>query len=178
LPTETATYCAKHPKEETVIRCASCDKPICPKCMVSTPVGMKCPDCGLSRGGVLFTVSPARFVLAGITAFTAGIIAAVIGEAGMFFLIFVSIAYGYFAGGMILKASGMKRGIKMEILAGSGMVIGALAFKLLPAIVFSANTARLGISLIAFGVSSLADPWLWLAVAISTACAVSKIRYI
>lgn len=132
----------------------------------------------MSRGGVLFTVSPARFVLAGITAFTAGIIAAVIGEAGMFFLIFVSIAYGYFAGGMILKASGMKRGIKMEILAGSGMVIGALAFKLLPAIVFSANTARLGISLIAFGVSSLADPWLWLAVAISTACAVSKIRYI
>ena len=37
--------CATHPEVETNLRCAKCGKPICPKCMVQTPVGARCPDC-------------------------------------------------------------------------------------------------------------------------------------
>lgn len=32
--------------ERTVLTCARCATPICPRCLVRTPVGMKCIDCG------------------------------------------------------------------------------------------------------------------------------------
>lgn len=171
------TYCARHPKEETALTCASCGTPICPRCMVATPVGMKCPDCGRNRKSALYQARPERLLLAAIVSLVAGALTALIGEVG-FFVIFVSIPYGYFAGSMILKASGMKRGLKIEIIAGAGMVVGALALKLLPALLFGDALARTGYSAMTFGLVSLLDPFFWLALVIATVCAVSKIRYL
>jgi hypothetical protein len=37
--------CARHPNVETVLRCGKCDTPICPRCLISTPVGARCPTC-------------------------------------------------------------------------------------------------------------------------------------
>ncbi|HEV7847273.1 MAG TPA: rhomboid family intramembrane serine protease [Thermoleophilaceae bacterium] len=37
--------CYRHPKRETGVRCSNCDRPICPDCMTSTSVGMRCPEC-------------------------------------------------------------------------------------------------------------------------------------
>ena len=37
--------CATHPQVETNLRCGKCGKPICPKCLVQTPVGARCADC-------------------------------------------------------------------------------------------------------------------------------------
>jgi membrane associated rhomboid family serine protease len=37
--------CYRHPNRETGVRCSSCERPICPDCMTSTPVGMRCPEC-------------------------------------------------------------------------------------------------------------------------------------
>jgi len=37
--------CTFHPDVETSLRCGKCERPICPKCMVQTPVGARCPDC-------------------------------------------------------------------------------------------------------------------------------------
>lgn len=145
--------------------------------MVSTPVGIKCPDCGRVKNSVLFKVSPARLVLAGITALVAGMVAALIGKIG-FFVIFVSIPYGYFAGSMILKASGMKRGLKLEIVAGAAMVIGALAVQfaipLMAMVLAKAGPKPPTALLLPF----LLDPFFWLAAVISTGAAVSKIRYL
>ncbi len=39
------TFCRRHPKIETGLRCARCNTPICPRCMVYTSVGLRCPDC-------------------------------------------------------------------------------------------------------------------------------------
>ena len=37
--------CYRHPKRETGVSCSNCGNPICPDCMTSTSVGMRCPDC-------------------------------------------------------------------------------------------------------------------------------------
>ncbi|MGD9954460.1 MAG: rhomboid family intramembrane serine protease [Candidatus Nanopelagicales bacterium] len=37
--------CYRHPDRETYIRCARCDRPICPDCMTSASVGFQCPEC-------------------------------------------------------------------------------------------------------------------------------------
>ena len=38
-------YCANHPDTETLLRCNKCNKPICLKCAVQTPVGYRCKEC-------------------------------------------------------------------------------------------------------------------------------------
>ncbi len=44
--------CADHPDVETRLRCSRCGRPICPRCGVRTPVGMRCPDCAGTRSSV------------------------------------------------------------------------------------------------------------------------------
>jgi membrane associated rhomboid family serine protease len=41
--------CYRHPDRETNVSCANCGRPICPDCMTSTPVGMRCPECAHQR---------------------------------------------------------------------------------------------------------------------------------
>jgi membrane associated rhomboid family serine protease len=43
--TRTRPTCYRHPDRETGVSCSNCGRPICPECMTSTPVGMRCPEC-------------------------------------------------------------------------------------------------------------------------------------
>jgi membrane associated rhomboid family serine protease len=45
--------CYRHPSRETGVSCSSCGRPICPDCMTSTPVGMRCPECARQRTKVM-----------------------------------------------------------------------------------------------------------------------------
>lgn len=51
----TTTICARH-RVETNIACSRCGDPICPKCMVYTPVGNKCEGCASIGGPEMFKV--------------------------------------------------------------------------------------------------------------------------
>jgi membrane associated rhomboid family serine protease len=63
--------CYRHPDRETGVSCSSCGRPICPDCMTSTPVGMRCPECMRQRTKVVrgtggtpgFGNAPATYVL-------------------------------------------------------------------------------------------------------------------
>ena len=44
-PEQGTLYCANHPTVPTVLRCARCEKPICARCRISTPVGYRCVQC-------------------------------------------------------------------------------------------------------------------------------------
>jgi len=43
------TTCYRHPDRETAVSCSMCARPICPDCMTSTPVGMRCPECARDK---------------------------------------------------------------------------------------------------------------------------------
>ncbi|MGI8967647.1 MAG: B-box zinc finger protein [Chloroflexota bacterium] len=42
-------HCARHPRQETNLRCGKCDRLICARCSVQTPVGARCADCAQLR---------------------------------------------------------------------------------------------------------------------------------
>ncbi len=71
--------CYRHPNRETGVRCSNCGRPICPDCMTSTPVGMRCPECARQRTrargiGVTSSEPVVTYVLIGIC------VAAFVGE--------------------------------------------------------------------------------------------------
>ncbi len=41
--------CYRHPSRETRVACSNCGRPICPDCMTTTQVGMRCPECARAR---------------------------------------------------------------------------------------------------------------------------------
>ena len=41
--------CYRHTDRETGVSCSNCGRPICPDCMTTTPVGMRCPECARQR---------------------------------------------------------------------------------------------------------------------------------
>jgi membrane associated rhomboid family serine protease len=43
--TQQQKTCYRHPNRQTGVSCSNCGRPICPECMTSTPVGMRCPEC-------------------------------------------------------------------------------------------------------------------------------------
>src|SRR3977135_347150 len=45
--------CYRHPSRETGVSCSNCGRPICPDCMTTTAVGMRCPECAKQRTKVV-----------------------------------------------------------------------------------------------------------------------------
>jgi hypothetical protein len=62
FPSTGPVPCADHPDVETRLRCSRCGRPICPRCSVRTPVGMRCPDCAGTRSSV--AANPTRTLTA------------------------------------------------------------------------------------------------------------------
>src|SRR5687767_13289815 len=51
--------CYRHPGRETGVSCSNCGRPICPDCMTTTPVGMRCPECSREKQTVVRPASMA-----------------------------------------------------------------------------------------------------------------------
>ena len=121
--------CATHPNVETELRCATCGKPICPDCMVETPVGMKCREHGLQPIPPLYRVSPAGYgaaVLAGL------VLSAIAGAVALRFpYLILLLVGGVVAGRLIGEAmsysSGWKRGPRLAAVAALTIAVGAVA---------------------------------------------------
>ncbi len=125
--------CATHPDVETGLTCNKCGKPICPQCMVQTPVGARCVQCARLRKLPTFQLSPAvlaRSILAGLgTALISGIIWYLISHFVFyvsFFNIFLAAAVGYGIGQVISLSVNRKRGLSLKIIASTSVLIAYL----------------------------------------------------
>ena len=126
--------CATHPDVETELACARCGKPICPRCLVYTPVGARCRDCAQLRRLPTYKV-PASYILRGIGA--AGAAGAAIGglwgllvrQGGGgygFFVFFLALGIGYGVGEAVSRATNRKRGAALQGIAAAGVVLAYL----------------------------------------------------
>ncbi len=118
--------CATHPNIETNLRCGKCGKPICPKCLVQTPVGARCPDCAKVQRPVIYQVPP-LFYLRGLGAglaagAAAGLIWALIPLSG-FFLFFIAGGAGFLVGEAISRSVNRKRGLGLQIIAAISVAV-------------------------------------------------------
>ena len=56
--------CAAHPNVETNLACGKCGIPICPKCLVQTPVGARCRDCARVKRLPTYQITPLQYLKA------------------------------------------------------------------------------------------------------------------
>ena len=123
--------CAIHPEIETNLRCARCGKPICPKCLVETPVGAKCQDCaGLSQLPTYY-VSTKYYLRAVVTGLVIAIIcglvwSVVMGFAPIYLNLLLAPGVGYAIGEVVSLSVNRKRGTGLAVIAGIAVVISYL----------------------------------------------------
>lgn len=123
---EGGLSCYRHPDRETWIRCGRCDRPICTRCAMQGPVGMRCRDCGKPAFDALTSLRPSQILLgSAIAAGGAALVGYVAVQIGFF-----GILIGYFGGRMIVdvieRAIGFKRGRVMSAMVGGGVALGSL----------------------------------------------------
>ena len=120
-------FCYRHPDRETWVRCGRCDQPICTKCSMQGPVGLRCKVCGTPSRDALASLRPNQLAIAVIVSLVGG---AVVGYAGSALGIFGLVA-AFFGGGLIAEALdrtvGIKRGTRILAIAVPGIVAGGLA---------------------------------------------------
>ncbi len=130
--------CATHPEIETNLKCGKCGKPICPKCMVQTPVGARCPDCARLYKLPTYRVSAKHYLRAVGTALGMAIVCGVVwGLIGSFVpFIFLNLLLaagaGYAIGEVVSLSVNRKRGTGLATIAGIAVAISYLVSLLLP----------------------------------------------
>lgn len=126
-PTASAEVrCARHPNTPTLLRCGRCGTPICPKCMITTEVGQRCPNCARGNRLPTFQVSPAiiaRGAVAGLLAATA---IGYVWSLAPAFSFWIGLLMGFGVGEAVARAGNMRRGPAMMATAAVAVVAGFL----------------------------------------------------
>ena len=127
---EPATMrCATHPDVETQLRCGKCGKPICPKCLVQTPVGARCRDCARLYKLPTYRLSASHYLRAAGAAAGTGV---VLGLAWGFVSNYISFFYlnlliaagiGWVIGEVTGLAVNRKRGLWLAVIGGAAVVL-------------------------------------------------------
>lgn len=129
-------FCERHPEVETALQCGRCGTPICPRCMVHTPGGIRCPDCARLRRPPMYELAPTDYakaigtavVLAAALGFIGGLLIPARGFGGFFLLLALFVGSG--AGGLVAealhRATNGKRGPVMQGIAAAALVSALL----------------------------------------------------
>jgi hypothetical protein len=165
------TRCARHPDVVTTLRCGKCGTPICPKCMVQTPVGARCPECAKLYKLPTYRMSSGYYLRAiGVAVGMAVVIGAVWGiiESFLpfrFFTLIVGAGIGYAIGEVVSLSVNRKRGTPLAVIGSLGVVVSYI-------VTFAVETMMPGYT--SFG--GLGILFTLLAVAIGIYIAVTRLR--
>lgn len=131
----TPAMCARHPEVETALACGRCGTPICPRCLVYTPAGTRCPDCGRAPALPVHQVGMLDALRIAGAAFPLAIMLGIAGamvippRAGGLLMILVGVAAGSGAGTLMATAImrvSKKRGPRVIALASAALLLMAV----------------------------------------------------
>jgi hypothetical protein len=119
-----STTCAYHPGRPATLRCNRCDKPICAKCAVLTPVGYRCKECVRGQQKIFETAQWYDFVIAfGVSAVAAGLGALLVSFVG-WFIFFIAPSIGVGTAEIVRRAVRRRRSRYLPLVAGVGAAAG------------------------------------------------------
>lgn len=133
---DEVTFCQRHPSVESELRCGRCDTLICPRCLVFTPAGTRCPDCAKLRRPPMYEFGVRDYLVLGAAsiglAAGLGVVGALllpVGIRGFLFLtlaIFGGTALGGGIAEVLQRATRYKRGPTIQVAAVATLVGAAL----------------------------------------------------
>ncbi len=123
--------CTYHPDVQTGLRCSRCGKPICPKCAVRTPVGLRCPECAGVRGLPTIRTAPSVLLRAGALGLAVAAIVTLAWYLWPEWKFYLSLALGFgVAESMAYIAKG-KRGLDLQIVSLAIVALAVVAVRVL-----------------------------------------------
>ncbi len=123
--------CSYHPDVMTGLRCSRCGKPICPKCGVRTPVGLRCPDCAGVRGLPTYSTSSDLLLKAAGAGLLVAIAVGVLWEFAPTWKFYLCLILGFGVAEAMARASREKRGLDLQIVGFICVTIGIVLSRVL-----------------------------------------------
>ena len=124
FPSSGPVPCAQHPDVETRLRCSRCGKPICPRCAVRTPVGMRCPDCAGTRHTV--AANTAGTIKAAVAGFLVAIAVGLVWGYLPTWQFYLALALGFGVVETMARLLPARRGLDLQLIAIAIVVFGVL----------------------------------------------------
>ena len=125
-------YCYQHPDSETALTCGNCGRPICTRCVVQHPVGIRCPECARPTRIPTLDVTTSyysRAIAAAVGISVTGIISLFLlavlltqtplGYVGGYLFWGALAGIGYLMGRGVSLAVNRKRGLGLQWIAGA-----------------------------------------------------------
>jgi hypothetical protein len=121
-------HCATHPQVESYLRCSRCEKPICPRCMIQTPVGARCRECARLQRLPTFDARPRDLAFGLAAGAGAGLLGGALLALPLLraFSLLLTLVLGYAVGQAVLAAANRRRATSLAALAAGCTLIGAI----------------------------------------------------
>ena len=114
--------CSRDPEVETNLTCGRCGTPICPKCLVQTPVGARCLKCADLKRLPTYVINPQQYIKAVgvglVLAIVLGILWGLLQDFIPFLDLLTAICIGYAIGELISLSVNRKRGAGLPFIGG------------------------------------------------------------
>lgn len=132
--TEAQLFCSNHPTVATQLRCNRCEKPVCSRCAVLTPVGYRCRECVRGQQAVFETTKTLDYPVAAVVA-GVGIAlgAAILGSIGFWGFLLAPVVGGGLAE-VVRWAVGRRRSRYLARWAAVGGALGILPLIAFPVV--------------------------------------------
>lgn len=135
-PSTDEVRCSYHPDTFTRLRCSRCGKPICPRCAVRTPVGLRCPDCAGVRGLPTYPTSGDALIKGVAVGFVVAIVIGVIWSRGPQWGFYLALILGFAVAEVLAWAVKEKRGTDIQVV---GIALVALSLLISRYLLFRDN---------------------------------------
>jgi hypothetical protein len=122
--------CANHPGVPTYLRCARCEKPICARCRVATPVGYRCFDCAQLTVLPTYAVSSDYYTRAALSGFGLATVVGIVWALLPGFEFWAALTLGLGVGEVVGRAANQKRGPGLQGVAVAATVWGIVVSRL------------------------------------------------